>query len=516
MDYSKFSDEDLQALYHNDLKSLSTEGLYLLQGKEVEYDPKATIRNIVPSAKKFGQGIASAVTHPLDTIGGANDLIMGGMGKAAQALGADVPADMTAPADAFVKQLKQQYGSLDRLKITAMEDPVQLASDAAALLSGTGALTGSGVLRSAGHAIDPINVVGRAGSAAVKGVAHAFPKDFPTRTFSGATGITDQGVIGELLKRNINPGKVEDLGKLAAERTQRGEDLRSLVESHNTTRNASELFDGMLDVQDSLDTVNVGAGSPKSSFDRYVEKLGKHVGYRPAMSDPDFDLLYGNKALPPQHIPTSMVNANGQPIMQLNPDWVALQTAIDEPVALTDMWDLKKGGWDSILDKQGHLKNPAPGPSQGTLAGKKQATFNANNILNDALQGTDYAQQNKELSALIAADDAAQKAHPSMYRKDNFFSQVGSVPVSAAGAAGYAIGGPVWGGTAALGALGASVLSTPTNLADLGIGVSKVRAKSLMDVLRDPNASTYNVAANLGGRLRKEEEDKIRKTIRGY
>lgn len=513
MDYSKLSDEDLQAIYRGDFKALSTEGLYLLQNKPVEYSPEATLRNLGPSAKKFGQNTFNAIVHPFDTIGGVNDLIMGGMGKAAQALGAEVPPDMTAAADAFINGLNKQYGSLDRLKITAMEDPVQMASDAAALLSGAGAATRSSTLSKLGHAVDPTNIMYGAGKTALKGIVHLLPKDFSIRTLAGATGITEQAILKELLDRGINPGKVKDLEKLAAERTARGEDLRALVEANNVPVKASGLFEGMLDVQQDLDKTNVGAGSPRSSFDSYVHKLGKHAGYRPAMSDPDFDLLRGNTPVPPQYINTGSYM---HPVKTLNPDWVALQTANDADIPLTDVWELKKGGWDSILDRQGHLKSPAPGPSQGILAGKKQATFNAHKILSDALQGTDYAEQNQKLSALIDTADAAQKAHPSMYKKDNFFSQVGSVPVSAAGAAGYAIGGPVWGGTAALGALGASILSTPTKLATLGLNVHKNRTKSLMDILRDPNSSGWNLGLNIGDRLREEEEEKIRKAIRGY
>lgn len=129
----------------------------------------AAVENIPSSALRFGQSIAHAVTSPVETVSNLAKVGYGGLSKAAGAIG--VPMDPASKAerekefDAVTEFFKDRYGGSENIKRTLADDPVGMAADLSAVLTGgTAALTrlpgaaGSAMraVNKAGRAIDPV------------------------------------------------------------------------------------------------------------------------------------------------------------------------------------------------------------------------------------------------------------------------------------------------------------------------------------------------------------------------
>jgi hypothetical protein len=102
------------------------------------------IHNLPSSALNFGENIAGAVLHPIDTLGGLASTVIGGIQNLP---GATVDkngffGDYRPVADKVGAFYKDRYGSMDGFKYALGSDPVGVLSDLSAVLGvGAGGLT---------------------------------------------------------------------------------------------------------------------------------------------------------------------------------------------------------------------------------------------------------------------------------------------------------------------------------------------------------------------------------------
>lgn len=135
--------------------------------------PGEALRNLPASAGNFLSGIGQAIAHPIDTASGMVDVIGGGLINATPRPIMDVlnkldrypdrTARAVASANAAGAFYKDRYGSVEGLKNAIATDPVGVASDASAVLTGGAAAAGkagmvgaSNALRVAGKATNPL------------------------------------------------------------------------------------------------------------------------------------------------------------------------------------------------------------------------------------------------------------------------------------------------------------------------------------------------------------------------
>ena len=126
------------------------------------------VSNIIPSGVEAVKGITSAIFHPIQTAKSVGKIGIGGVQKL-------IPGEQGQEEnfDALITFFKDRYGSLDKIKETAYQDPVGFGLDLATVFSGggaaatklgivskVGALTKTGqVLNKVSDVVNPINQV---------------------------------------------------------------------------------------------------------------------------------------------------------------------------------------------------------------------------------------------------------------------------------------------------------------------------------------------------------------------
>ena len=143
--------------------------------------PIEAIKNIPQSAVKFGAGIAEAITSPIKTLGGLWDAAAGGLRAAVPEKvrnfideidnNPDATKRISDTANAIGGMYKDRYGDFESIKRSVAEDPVGVAADLSAVLTGGGAAAakagslsptlaraGSAISK-AGSAINPANAI---------------------------------------------------------------------------------------------------------------------------------------------------------------------------------------------------------------------------------------------------------------------------------------------------------------------------------------------------------------------
>lgn len=147
--------------------------------------PGQAIRNIGPSARRFGEAVAQPFMDPVGTAkslthlaAGVGSKMVGGLDSASEFLGGpdlqtpEQKAYAEAPLNAVGRFYADRYGSVEGLKNTLATDPVGVAADAAAVLYGGGAMLPGRVgtaVKAAGSAVDPVMNTVRAGKLVAKG-----------------------------------------------------------------------------------------------------------------------------------------------------------------------------------------------------------------------------------------------------------------------------------------------------------------------------------------------------------
>lgn len=155
--------------------------------------PGEAIGNIPSSAAKFATDIVQPFLSPVETVKNLADAAAGGLRAGAKAvlpeaafnaidsLGSQEANQRIEKTASGVGQFfKDRYGGMEEIKRTLATDPVGAAGDAALALTGGGAIAARApgavgragqAARTAGQTIDPLNVAGKAASAAVKAPA---------------------------------------------------------------------------------------------------------------------------------------------------------------------------------------------------------------------------------------------------------------------------------------------------------------------------------------------------------
>lgn len=192
------------------------------------------ISNIPSSAMQMGEDIATAALNPWDTAAGAAEAGVGALSMLYPDWYVKFLDDYILPDDTL--QTAQQkaeligtamadrYGSVEGFKRTLAKDPVGVASDAAAVLSG-GATAGlkAGVLpakiasraASAAGYIDPVSLAAKGSGTVLKGASN-----IPSALAGSLTG-TGQDVMSELYKAGREGGAAKE----AALRNMRDADV---------------------------------------------------------------------------------------------------------------------------------------------------------------------------------------------------------------------------------------------------------------------------------------------------
>jgi hypothetical protein len=176
------------------------------------------ISNIPSSAMNFVENLGGAVMHPLDTLGGLAEGVIGGIQNLP---GATVDkegffGDYRPAADKIGAFYKDRYGSMDGFKYALGSDPVGVLSDLSAVLGiGAGGLTkvakvanipeltkAANVFSKASSATNPVNAV-------IKPVSALTTKALPT--ILGAFTGTGSDTIKEATRAGVTGGtKLQD------------------------------------------------------------------------------------------------------------------------------------------------------------------------------------------------------------------------------------------------------------------------------------------------------------------
>ena len=169
--------------------------------------------NLANSAGNFLGGIGNAIMHPIDTV---TNLGKTAIGLGGQALNAtkltNFSGDNIQAAQNIEKFFVERYGSLDKLKQTAYQDPMGFLADASVFLTGAGGAIGKvgeladvskvadvgNVVSKMGEIANPINIAGKAINNPVTRGVGGFIGDQAANilgTTTGAGGSSIKGII---------------------------------------------------------------------------------------------------------------------------------------------------------------------------------------------------------------------------------------------------------------------------------------------------------------------------------
>jgi hypothetical protein len=175
--------------------------------------------NLIPSAGKFiadtAEGLYTAATNPLETIGGALDIGAGALANAMpnkmrQAYDKYVDYNPEATqrsvqsANAVGQYAKQRFGGVEELKETLATDPVGALGDVSMLLSG-GSMSAAKIgklqklakaLETAGNVTNPLLPIQKAAGMSMQGVGNAAKYYAGMKTGTGAEPISQAVTAG--------------------------------------------------------------------------------------------------------------------------------------------------------------------------------------------------------------------------------------------------------------------------------------------------------------------------------
>lgn len=132
---------------------------------------KEAMQNTPSSAVEFAKNLVYPIMHPVETAGAMKDVALGVLQKVRnmsppEQRGAMPPFDETA-VNAVADHFAKRYGSAEGAKATFAKDPVGMAADVSALLTGGGTLAARGpsvigttgrIVSNAGRAVDPVSI----------------------------------------------------------------------------------------------------------------------------------------------------------------------------------------------------------------------------------------------------------------------------------------------------------------------------------------------------------------------
>jgi hypothetical protein len=191
----------------NELRALKTK-----EPESVDFSAMTAISNIPSSGAKYAGDMWQAITSPAQVGEAIWNLVQGageGVGRKAaefttgQELDID-PGSKEKYVQALGDYVMNRYGSVDNFKTTVMEDPVGAVADAAGVVMGGGAVTGSKTLSRLGASMEPlgaaVNVARKAGRTVPRGMYESAAK-FSTTLPPGQR----QQMVDTALKYGVKP-----------------------------------------------------------------------------------------------------------------------------------------------------------------------------------------------------------------------------------------------------------------------------------------------------------------------
>jgi hypothetical protein len=231
--------------------------------------PGLALQNVGSSAKKFATGLGEAVMHPIDTAGSLLNIGAGTLQNALPSVVVDFinKVDANNPAatqsaqravnaaNAVGGELANKYGTMERIKRTAADDPVGFAGDMSMLFTGGAgaarlggraaefagapnvagaAQTGANALSTAAKYTNPVNALV---APINKAVQMAGPTVEELATLKAQNAVRDATVAeAQKLGYKLPPGSVDATAKnVMLERTAGKSKLEQQMSVHNQT-----------------------------------------------------------------------------------------------------------------------------------------------------------------------------------------------------------------------------------------------------------------------------------------
>lgn len=292
--------------------------------KPVDFSTIEMLKNVPSSAGNYLSDIAQAVMHPIDTAQNLGNLALGGAEKLARNINEYIPGDavknigglartlsnqglLTVPpikdkseltynnekyADQVGGLLADRYGSMDKFKSTAMQDPVGLLGDASMILTGGGSAAAKmpGMIgkagktaQRAGMAMEPINMArGAAKTAIAKGVSPNLPRGLyeSSAKFSTTLPKAKRLALAETaLKHKILPTSkgVDMVNDLITGLDTKVNSLISEATATGKTIPKSAIYRHLKEVRKNLGGAKINASDDLTQVNNAVKKLDTHL-----------------------------------------------------------------------------------------------------------------------------------------------------------------------------------------------------------------------------------------------
>lgn len=475
----------------------------------LDFSPVKAIKNIPRSGGQLLSNILESVYNidqpegPIGSLIGLGGAAIGGYGGL---LGMDVPEKLVKPAYDLADSIKNRYGSVNALKVTAENDPLGVAMDLAGTLSGMGSLSkglgasklGTG-LQYASDAVSPVTNTVRGLKAIQQAMLSSSPiNKLPLALYNNAMKFSTPAIAKEALARKVLPGSLDEL--LEAKKAAYNDYMDVVDSASNKTIPASQLFEGLDQVKQKLPNPNIVASAEHAAFDNYVQQLAEQIGYKPSPTQPLGNLI--RQQVTPQT--STLLGPNGQPI-QLPP---IPPTYADPLISIPDLQDFKSSGWDKLLKDNGDQKRLTPSAARGIQQAQQKLTHNASSELNAAL-GEPYIKANKEYGILNDITREEKGIENRLGKADVLHAST-VVPTGLSMVVGNMIGGIPGALAGGVAALGLSHLNNPATRLKLGLAMDAAKNRTLMDYLQTKTPTTTTVIAGANAQERKRRKEALK------
>lgn len=501
----KLSTRDLEALMRDDHAAISTYGLHVLANKPVDFQASEALKNLPASAGRYiKDSVKGLVELPAVAVDAYNYVKEG----------KPVIPKLKEIGGLVADDIVSKYGSVDQFKLSLQEDPAQVLGDISTVLAPLRALPGAAgkAATTAVNVADPVAWAARGAKGLGAAGKAALPRAWPARMYSADTGIANQSVVQELLKRGYHPGKPVDLERLANDINTTGSGIRNIVKDNNKAVTSATVFHDMLPAYNKVNEPNIAGAAGARGFRHAAGEIAKHMGYDPGnltAEAQDLRRMLGYKD-PPLTEPGTVLGVDGKP---LDPGGLMPSlNEVDPGTDLYNLWEQKRGGWQSVLNRKGDLKDLAPGRAAGVQAAKEKATFNVADTLNSELAGTKYRTLAEKYGLEVDMQEEMVKAAKRLATSNSPLAATHTIPIGVGGSIGYSVGGSTGGLLGALTAFGLDKFASPNKRISAAIALEKPYHETLRDYLdlpvgtwKGPAANALNISEEERARLKRKQ-----------
>jgi hypothetical protein len=278
--------------------------------------PGEAVSNIPSSAVQFVKNVTYPIRHPIDTVTGLYDLGYGLASKAHGALGGKQDPQEKAKDEAAANNIgaffKDRYGSSDGIKKSLATDPIGVAADAAAVLTGGGALAAKGpglvgktgqALKATANVVDPLSLASKAMTATGKTVAAAVGSttgagSLPIETAYRA-GKTGSQVFRDHIRGDAPITEALDMGQdaLRSVRKDRGDAYSAGIAGVRSDLTVLDFKPIETAVKDALQTISYKGYSKSAAAAEVYQKIRGMVDHVRTLDPKDFHTAEGLDAL---------------------------------------------------------------------------------------------------------------------------------------------------------------------------------------------------------------------------